>query len=216
MKLIIPGEPIAMMRPRAVIRGKHAGVYDPQAKIKKQQKSDLVKQIKSLDVDPDGLEALYSLPLKLDIHFHVSTSLSDSRVLKNEKLWNLHYLPDKKPDIDNFIKHSLDICNEVLWKDDAQIIQLKAEEKYSETPCTIIEVHPIKIYMNDDAKKVTKIFSPKELELLQMHLCVLRDAIAQIERSDIDDKVFLIENASIELVKFANEYSFKLKKLVSR
>lgn len=215
MKITIPGTPLAMMRPRAVIRGRHAGVYDPQSKIKAKQRSLMAKLVALEDCDSNHLEDLYSLPLHVLIRFLVPVPFSDAIPSRNEKLHGA-ILPDKKPDLDNKIKYILDIGNEIIWRDDAQIVSLEAKQFYSETPCTILDVRPIKICMNSEAKKVTKIFSPKELELLQMHLCVLRDAIAQIERSDIDDKIFLIENASIELVKFANEYSFKLKKLVAR
>ena len=33
-----------------------------------------------------------------------------------------------KPDVDNFAKQALDICNGIVWKDDAQVVDLRALE----------------------------------------------------------------------------------------
>jgi Holliday junction resolvase RusA-like endonuclease len=36
-----------------------------------------------------------------------------------------------RPDIDNYIKSVLDLCNGVLWKDDSQIVSIEAEKRWA-------------------------------------------------------------------------------------
>jgi hypothetical protein len=79
--------------------------------------------------------------------------------------------------------------------------------RYSETPCTIIEITPIIRTMDDNTKKVTKLFSPAELDILKIHCLMLSNAIAD-DFGQID-----IERASPELIDFANGWGQKLAKL---
>jgi Holliday junction resolvase RusA-like endonuclease len=214
MQIVIPGPPVPMMRPRATIRGRHATVYDAQSKIKLQQKKSLSKHVIQMDVNQSDFEALSSLPLNVAIQFHMSVPLSDPMPLKNEKLWGFN-LPDKKPDIDNLIKHALDLCNGILWNDDSQVVELHATQRYSQSPCTIIDIIPIKKSMTETTKKVIRVFSPKDISTLQTHLSILKEALEHIEKADMDEKDLRMDGACFELVWFANEYAMKLKKLVT-
>jgi len=46
----------------------------------------------------------------------------------------------KKPDIDNLIKSILDPLNGIFWKDDKQIVAIRAEKYYGEQPCVEVEI----------------------------------------------------------------------------
>jgi len=46
----------------------------------------------------------------------------------------------KKPDADNLAKAALDSMNGIVYKDDAQIVVLRVEKKYSMVPCILITV----------------------------------------------------------------------------
>jgi len=209
MRIIIPGEPLAKSRPRATIRGAHAAVYDSQAKVVQELRSKF-SYFCALN-KPTDFEAYFRLPLFVTLCFHIGCAQSLSEPKKNEKLW--HFCPCIPKDLDNLCKMTLDIGNGILWKDDRQIVQLYAEKKFSDTPCTEIKVSLIKNSMSNVATKITKIFSPAEISLLNVHLCVLRNALSQFESCPLDEKSFMIENVSIELIRFANEYAQKLTKI---
>jgi len=210
MRIVIPGNPIAKARPKFCVRGKHAVAYDPQKQLCDERKAELSFLVKQ--DSPDDFEGYFSLPLRVALSFLMPVAETGSAALKNAKKWHFE-LPSHKPDIDNLIKLVLDLCNGILWRDDAQIVELHAFQKYSENPCTIIDVSPIKKLMTENTKKIAKIFSPSELELLNVHLCVLKNALAQFESCPENEKNFMAEHASLELITFANEYAQKLNKI---
>ena len=51
--------------------------------------------------------------------------------------------PTTRSDIDNYIKLVLDSLNTVVFRDDAQIIEIYAKKEYSENPNTTVEVEEI-------------------------------------------------------------------------
>jgi len=210
MKITIPGHPFAKKRHRCACRGRHPVAYDSQAAETKKQRLALCDQIDREHL-AGTIHLLENNYLHLNAIFYIEPPPSNTKSSRNAKLWGLE-LPTQS-DLDNRIKYLCDLGNGILWTDDAKIVSINAIEKYAESACTILEIHAIKFTMNDKAAAVTKLFSPTELELLQTHLCLLRDSLAQIERYQGDDKKYYIEHASVELVIFANEYADKLKKL---
>jgi len=46
----------------------------------------------------------------------------------------------KKPDADNVLKGIKDGCNGIVWRDDAQVVRITIEKRYSETPGALIHV----------------------------------------------------------------------------
>ena len=53
----------------------------------------------------------------------------------------LHHV--KTPDLDNLKKFVLDVLNEIVWRDDSQIVQLSGAKEYSENPRTEIIIEEI-------------------------------------------------------------------------
>lgn len=51
--------------------------------------------------------------------------------------------PAVRPDIDNYSKAILDACNEILWKDDGQVVGLLAVKAYWPEPGCLVEVVPM-------------------------------------------------------------------------
>lgn len=49
--------------------------------------------------------------------------------------------PSVKPDLDNYVK-CLDALNGLVWKDDAQIVEIHALKVYAETPGLMIVINP--------------------------------------------------------------------------
>lgn len=58
---------------------------------------------------------------------------------KYSKMQNLP-LPTGKPDVDNLLKFVLDSCNGILYKDDAQVVDLHGIKRYGKEPKTIIKI----------------------------------------------------------------------------
>lgn len=48
--------------------------------------------------------------------------------------------PVSRPDSDNFGKAALDSCNGIVWVDDAQVVMLQVQKKYSDYPRLRISV----------------------------------------------------------------------------
>lgn len=207
MKIVIPGEPIAKKRHRCGCRNGHGIVYDTQAKENERLRNWMWDYVTDQKLHLKGLNAHWSCPLSVSLSYYLPIPEMDSKPIKNAKLWGF-IKPSHKPDIDNLIK-SWDIFNGILWYDDSQIVHVTADKFYSENPCTIIEISAIDVAMDDNIKKVIKLFSPDEIDLLASHLEYLKNFLYIIER---DDKISL-ENASIELIKFASDYGPKLAKL---
>jgi Holliday junction resolvase RusA-like endonuclease len=42
--------------------------------------------------------------------------------------------PDVRPDAENLLKHQLDALNGILWRDDAQIVDLRVRKQYAAQP----------------------------------------------------------------------------------
>ena len=71
--------------------------------------------------------------VKLNLNLYYSIAKSDSKKKKLMKL-NNELRPNKKPDIDNVVKLVADALNEVAYKDDTQIIELRCRKFYSDIP----------------------------------------------------------------------------------
>jgi Holliday junction resolvase RusA-like endonuclease len=51
--------------------------------------------------------------------------------------------PLKRPDLDNTVKAALDALNTVVFRDDAQVVEIVARKVYSQQPCLIVTVAPL-------------------------------------------------------------------------
>lgn len=51
--------------------------------------------------------------------------------------------PDRRPDLDNYVKLVMDACNGFLWQDDAQVVELYASKVYSDKAAIIITVEQV-------------------------------------------------------------------------
>ena len=51
--------------------------------------------------------------------------------------------PTGKPDLDNLVKSVKDACNQIVYGDDAQVVQSTQSKVYGERPRLIIEIAPV-------------------------------------------------------------------------
>lgn len=127
------GDPVAQKRPRFARQGSHVHTYDPQAKLKEGYKWQMRSQFREEPLlTPVGLDLVFFMP--------IPKSLSG---IKKRQMANGIIAHQKKPDLDNLIKFVLDCLNGLLFKDDAQIGELRAKKIYSSNPGTLIRAFPL-------------------------------------------------------------------------
>lgn len=127
-------EPTPQLRARVSSRP-YVRVYDPP------KVANFKRILRSLAVNQYSRPPLLgALSVSLTFYRPVQKSISQSereRRLSNESK------PVVKPDTDNYIKATLDALNGVLWHDDAQIVKIEAEKKYSDHPKITVSVKPV-------------------------------------------------------------------------
>jgi len=211
MKFIILGAPISNARHRCRCIGRNPSAYDSQSKLRQAEKRNLSMQIDLIaNTHAAELEALSKGPLRLTLGIYMPLNDSDSKATRNAKLWGL-IMPDTKPDFDNLTKWVCDLANGILWTDDAQIVEAHIFEKYSECPCTTIEIESIKMSMNDNAKAITKLFSPEELDIMASRVTLLSGFLDL--NMEEHGKEYSLNCIADQLISFANLYGQRLNKL---
>lgn len=135
----IPGKPIPLMRPRAAYTssryydGAHAiRVYDSQKSLKLQAYLNIKSQHFGLP--------LIDYPVHIDIIFVFAFPKSFNK--KAQDFWK-----DKpyhsRPDVDNLIKWILDVCNKVVYNDDAVVTSVSARKIYGPESMTVFSFQRI-------------------------------------------------------------------------
>ena len=77
-------------------------------------------------------------PVCIEIYFYMPIPKSTSKKMMDQILSG-SVLHTKKPDLDNLLK-VLDALNEVVWRDDKQIVEAQVSKAFGPRPCLIIEV----------------------------------------------------------------------------
>lgn len=126
----IPGVPVSKARPKFFRRGNHVGTYNPQ----ECEESKTMWHIAQAMNGAGPVKGPITVELWFEMPIPASMSKRDRRALNN---FRGH---QKKPDLDNLIKHVLDAANGVLFVDDRQIWCLISAKKYSDTPKTTVRV----------------------------------------------------------------------------
>lgn len=125
MRIQIDGVPIPDARPRVT----RYGTYNPRHSEKTRLKTYLLSL---------GIKTL-SGALKVSLVFFMAIPKSTSKKKRKEMRENI-ILHTKKPDLDNLVKFVFDSCNNILFDDDRQIVELTASKRYSDCPSTVIEI----------------------------------------------------------------------------
>jgi len=209
MRIVLPCIPTSKARPRV---GRN-DVYDSQKKLVQLQKWKL-KEI--YDVSPDDFKSLYSSQLKVSLSYLMPIPASSSQAQRNAKLWGC--VNPSSVDLDNLIKWTLDLGNKILWNDDCQICKISASMHFSDFPCTIIEYESINLTMSEDAKLITKYFSPKDIlefesmiSLINYHLSMVTEVDDCGNRQVIMDED--LSQLSYKIIDFSKKFGDRLKKI---
>jgi Holliday junction resolvase RusA-like endonuclease len=120
----IPIAPVAKGRPR-MTRAGHT--YTPQ---KTREAEACIREWVALKLPHNHQQ--YTGPLEVTMVFY----------LKKPKT-NKMSSPIGRPDLDNFIKTLMDACNDLVWKDDSQIVCIHAEKDWTDKePRMFLAVSP--------------------------------------------------------------------------
>lgn len=136
-KLTFDIEPVEQARPRATRMGRGIRLYDPKKVSVYKKQLAMMCKFQYKDQPLSG-----QLTVNLKFYRHVQSSVSKKE--RKLRLTGAHR-PTVKPDVDNYIKSTLDGLNGLLWEDDNQIVSLHAEKYYSERPRVEIEVERIEV-----------------------------------------------------------------------
>ena len=137
MKIVFNIEPQQQERPRATGRGRFIRVYDPPKTAK--FKCEL-KQLARLEMQgKDKFDSAISVTIKFFRKVQKSVSKKE-----HARRTQGHVRPIVKPDLDNYVKSTLDALNGVIWTDDATIVELNASKWYADDPRIEIEVKELK------------------------------------------------------------------------
>lgn len=145
IRFIVPSVPVAQPRPRAVKFGNSARVHEvTHIKTSTGRKQHPIVMFRST-VQMVAAEAFSDSPLEgpLDV------SLVFVMPRRNGLIWKTKPMPrlphTKKPDCDNLVKSVFDALNQIVWKDDSQVIRLQVEKWIAagnEQPHVEVEIKP--------------------------------------------------------------------------
>lgn len=138
ISFFVSGTPKPQPRPRAYVRGGHAGVYDcgtanewkyRVAVRVRETLNTLTRAESSLADKPIALYIDLFLP-RPKSHYYQTKSRS-GQLRENAPVWHT-----SKPDADNFAKAVMDALGDsrLVWADDAQVCFLQTTKQYANTP----------------------------------------------------------------------------------
>jgi Holliday junction resolvase RusA-like endonuclease len=128
----VPGEPCAKQRPRVT----KFGTYTPEKTVVYE---NLVKTIAQQAMQ--GKQLLEGkLQMRIIANFKIPNTISKK---KHEDMCNGNIRPIKRPDIDNIAKAIADSLNNIVYKDDSQIVTIIASKWYSDIPEVFVEITTI-------------------------------------------------------------------------
>ena len=141
----IEGKPVPQGRPRAVRMGAGVRMYDPpKSKAYKQMVSARVRSYMKIN----GIQTITEpLAIHLNFYFTPPKSYSKKRIRAIEAKEELF---TKKPDLDNLAKSILDSCNNLLFKDDSQIVGLTIGKHYGHEDYVDVKVQIIETGKKSD------------------------------------------------------------------
>jgi len=119
----VEGNPVGKGRPKFARRGNFVSTYTPT---KTRDYEDLIKDAARKAM---GSNELLETPVTVAIYITVPIPQSYSKK-RTEACLSGSERPIKKPDIDNVAKCFLDAMNEVVYKDDTQVLTLHIAKVY--------------------------------------------------------------------------------------
>jgi len=123
MTYMVEGNPIGKGRPKFARRGNFVSTYTPT------KTRDYETVIKEAAKKAMGSNELLETPVTVAIYITVPVPQSYSKKRTEACLKDIER-PIKKPDIDNIAKCFLDAMNDIVYKDDTQVLTLHVTKVY--------------------------------------------------------------------------------------
>lgn len=130
---LVEGNPVGKGRPKFARRGNFVSTYTPT---KTRDYEDLIKDAAKQAM---GSNELLETPVTVAIYITVPIPASYSKK-RTEACLSGSERPIKKPDIDNVAKCFLDAMNEIVYKDDTQVLTLHITKVYGTSGCVEVMV----------------------------------------------------------------------------
>ena len=124
---VVSGKPVGKGRPRASTRGGFVRMYTDAKTL------DYEAAIASEAAAAMGDAQPFDTPMQLQVSCYYQIPKSWPNRIKQEAI-DGDVFPKVKPDLDNVVKAVLDALNDVVYLDDAQVVNLVATKRYSTEP----------------------------------------------------------------------------------
>jgi Holliday junction resolvase RusA-like endonuclease len=132
----VPGTPVGKGRPKFARRGNYVTTYTPE---KTASYENLVKvKAEQAMIGRQMIEG----PVEVSIRLIVTPPASWSQRKQRDALEG-RIFPTSKPDIDNVVKGIFDACNEIVWKDDKQAVDVRVVKRYGAVARAAVEVRAL-------------------------------------------------------------------------
>lgn len=139
MKYVFDIVPVPQGRPRFARRGKFTQTYDPpKSKKFKGELAELARE----QLTEHPFYAGKHVPIEVHLRFYIPMLKSFNKT-KRDMALNGYLRPLTRPDIDNYLKGTLDGLNAIFWEDDGQIVEIQAGKYYSDNPRIEMEIKEI-------------------------------------------------------------------------
>ncbi|MBP6018783.1 MAG: RusA family crossover junction endodeoxyribonuclease [Burkholderiaceae bacterium] len=129
----VPGKPVGKGRPRAAKRGNHIQLYTPENTVNYESTVALVASQAMAGRSP--IEGPVEVVMRLVVPVPKSWSKKKQQDALDGRL-----LPTTKPDKDNVVKAIFDAMNDIVWRDDVQVVDLTSRKRYGAVPCVQVVV----------------------------------------------------------------------------
>lgn len=133
VRIVVPGAPKGKARPRATVIHGHARVYTPKATASEEGAIRLFASQQMQGASP------WEGPIDLRIAAYMPIPASWSNGKKCMAVAG-GIMPTGRPDIDNIQKLVCDGLNNVVFRDDSQVVSFSGWKRYSAEPRIVIEV----------------------------------------------------------------------------
>lgn len=133
---VVPGTPVGKGRPKFARRGKFVTTYTPE---KTANYETLVKIAAGRAMNG---RALVDGAVSVHLAIYVTPPASWSQKKQREALSG-QIFPTSKPDVDNVVKGIFDACNEVVWRDDKQVVDVTISKRYATKAEAVVQVRAL-------------------------------------------------------------------------
>lgn len=133
IRFTVPGTPVGKGRPKFARRGNFVTTYTPE---KTASYENLVR-VKAEEAMQG--HAVIDGPVSVEIALYVTPPASWSQKKQRAALAG-EIFPTTKPDVDNVLKGIMDACNEIVFADDKQAVDVRVIKRYAGLARAVVSV----------------------------------------------------------------------------